>query len=113
MIINFEEYTAPLSETEKQLIPLFLLGLRGKVGEKNAVNSGKMERGLRVMGHKVNGARIRKIINHIRINNLLPNLIATSKGYYIETDKTKIKLYVESLRARAQAIMAVADSYEI
>jgi hypothetical protein len=35
-------------------------------------------------GYQLTEARLRKIINHIRVNGLLHWLIATSKGYYIE-----------------------------
>lgn len=57
-------------------------------------------------------ARIRKIINHIRQNDLVPCLIATSKGYYVAQTEEELKDYENSLRGRAEAIMGVCESIE-
>ncbi|MBR5414144.1 MAG: hypothetical protein IK114_14120 [Fibrobacter sp.] len=57
-------------------------------------------------------ARIRKIINHIRQNDLVPCLIASSKGYYIAETEDELKEYEDSLRGRAEAIMGVCESIE-
>lgn len=114
MIDNFEEETAPLSQEEWDLIEPVVKGLKTKLGEKNCITSDKMSIGLQnTFNVKVTGARIRKIINYIRRNGLVENLIASSKGYYIENDPEKIKTYVAGLRKRAQAINAVANSFKL
>ena len=64
------------------------------------------------MYKRQNGARIRKVINHIRIKGLVQNLVANSKGYYIETDVQSIENYKQSLRDRIASIQAVLNSFE-
>lgn len=61
---------------------------------------------------KPNPARIRKIINHIRQNDLVPCLIASSKGYYVAETEEELLDYEDSLRGRADAIMGVCESIE-
>ncbi|MCP3682096.1 MAG: hypothetical protein GY861_05335, partial [bacterium] len=52
--------------------------------------------------------RLRKIVNYIRTNALLP-LIATSNGYYVSEDTDEIKKQVESLEQRSRQIQRSAD----
>jgi predicted HTH transcriptional regulator len=112
MIEGFEEQTAPLTEYELGLVELFVKGLNNHRGEVKAITNAEMARQLRPHGVKVNGARIRKIINYIRNKKIIKNLISSSKGYWIEDDPEKIKKYVKGLRKRASAITQIANSYE-
>jgi len=111
MINGFEYETGPLDDTELQMVAQFVKGFSGKIGADNAVTSDQIIFGMKARGYKITGARVRKIIHYIRIKGLVKNLVATSKGYYIETDPDKIKEYVNGLKQRAAAITAVANSY--
>lgn len=113
MIQGFEEETAPLSEKEKELLPCFVERLKLRVGKKNAVTNTEIRAGFeRSKKIKINPSRIRKIINYIRMNDLVPCLIATSAGYYVTDDKTELKNYVESLMGRERAIRAIRHQIE-
>lgn len=112
MIIGFEEETKPLTTEEISMVGLFVKGFQGKIGESSAVTAAEIEYKMKALGYSMSGARVRKIINHLRVKKLVKNLVATSKGYYIEQDPEKVKLYAAGLKARADAIMAVADSYK-
>jgi hypothetical protein len=57
---------------------------------------------------KINGARLRKMINHMRCNSTLP-IISTSKGYYVSYDIEEIGAMILSLTMRADAIEAAAE----
>jgi hypothetical protein len=61
-------------------------------------------------GYKLTDARLRKIIHHIRIKNIIPLLIATSKGYYISNDENEIELYIKSLNERINSIQEIKDA---
>lgn len=117
MIHGFEEETGPLTEKEKRLIPGLVKGFSGRIGADNAITSKDVIKAVEVwqvgrnINVKMNGARVRKLVNHIRLHGLVKNLVASSKGYYVETDMRKIDEYIESLRSRAGAINAIADSY--
>lgn len=111
MINGFSEETSPLTEQEKKLIPIFVRSFFAHIGKENAVTSSAIAEGLKKNGRgSVSGARIRKIINYIRINGLVPCLVSNSKGYYISNDAAEIDAYIESLQDRCFAITAVAEA---
>jgi len=112
MIINFEDFTHNLTEYEKRsLLPIMVRNLRAKIGKQSAITNKSIVEALTSQGLKVGEARVRKIINYIRIRGIVKNLIATSKGYYVSSDQYEIDRYVESLRQRAGAIQAIADTF--
>jgi len=113
MIKGFEKQTSELNEDELRLAHILANKIKNNRGESWAVTNSAIERGLREhnAGKKIGASRIRKMINYIRINHLVLNLISSSKGYWVEEDPYKINEYVEGLRSRASAIEAVADSF--
>lgn len=111
MIVGFEKETAPLTKKEKDLIP-FLTSLICKYNSREKCITNKNIR--EFCAGQVEDTRVRKIINYIRINNIIKGLIATSNGYYVSDNINEIKQYSESLRNRVLAIDAVKnciDSY--
>ena len=98
MIKGFDQETQPLNDYEMGvLLPLLVRGLRTKIGRENTLKG----------SYKLNDARVRKIINHIRTNDLIPGLIATSEGYFIAQSEAELLEYEESLKGREDAIRAV------
>lgn len=114
MINGFEEQTEPLTEyEEQQLLPQIIRGLSLKVGKENAVTNSAIVRGMKAnLNLKTTEPRVRKIINHIRTNDLVPCLIATSQGYYIAESEQELKDYEESLLGREEAIRSVRLSIQ-
>ena len=107
MIKGFSNETSPLNDYElRVLLPVILAGLKNKQGKRNAVTNNYIIGRLR-QSYKVDAPRLRKIINHIRTNDLLPGLIATSEGYYLATSEQELMDYEDSLRGREEAIKAV------
>lgn len=117
-ITNFEEYTYELTDKEMEMLPNIVKHLKLKIGEANAITSKevvKLYQDAKKAGKTkftMTGARWRKIIHHIRINNLVPLLISTSKGYYIATKEEEIKNYILSLKERINSITTVYDAME-
>ena len=114
MIQGFSEQTEPLTEyEEQQLLPQIIRGLSLKVGKENAVTNSAIVRGMKAnLNLKTTEPRVRKIINHIRTNDLVPCLIATSQGYYIAESEQELKDYEESLLGREEAIRQVRLSIQ-
>lgn len=107
MIKGFDQETQPLNDYEMGvLLPLLVRGLRTKIGRENAVTNKHIVNTLKG-SYKLNDARVRKIINHIRTNDLIPGLIATSDGYFIAQSEAELLEYEESLKGREDAIRAV------
>jgi len=101
MIQGFEQQTAPLSEYEqKTLLPVLVRGLQVKVGADRVVAGSAIVRGMKQYGFKIDGPRLRKIINHIRTNDLIPGLVSNGQGYYIATSADEIEDCIESIQGR-------------
>jgi hypothetical protein len=110
MIPTFEEQTSPLTEYEESvLLPLLIQGFSTKIGQKNCVTNPHICKMLKAKGFEVSEPRIRKIVFHIRHNNLVPRLIASSKGYWIATSKEEIESWLNSLNSRIGALMETRE----
>lgn len=113
MLNGFTSQTEPLNDYERNtLLPVICRGLVTKVGEARAITNTAITKAMRGAGYKLNEARVRKIINHIRTTGMVRWLIATSKGYYIATSRQEMEDYIGSLRGREDAIRAVRESME-
>jgi hypothetical protein len=105
MITNFENQTQELNEYElSTLLPIVVRGLMTKKGKENAITNKSICKALKEQGLKITDTRLRKIVHHIRANDIIPLLLATSKGYYISTDNQEIENYIQSLKERANSI---------
>jgi hypothetical protein len=105
MITGFQTQTEPLTDYEQNiLLPVICRGLVTKVGEAHAITNTAITRAMKGAGYQLTEARLRKIINHIRVNGLLHWLIATSRQ--------EMEDYIDSLRGREEAIRAVRESME-
>lgn len=114
MIKGFDNETAPLTapltgyETGV-LLPQLISCLKTKQGRRSAVTNKYIVSRLKG-SFKISEARVRKIINHIRTNDLIPGLIATSDGYFIAEAESELLEYEESLKGREDAIREVRQS---
>ena len=113
MITNFEYLTREMTDEEKKLVPILIKGFSTKTKDNpikapeivQSINGKRETLGLKLNFSEV---RLRKIVNFIRAEGILP-LIATSNGYYCSKDKEEIKNQIESLTQRAEAIMSSAN----
>ena len=112
MIQGFEDYTATLTTYERDmLIPILSEGLRKRIGAKNAIRNKEICLRLKSNGYEnVSEPRIRKCVNYIRMNGLVPHLVANNRGYYVATSIEEVEKYVESLDERAKAIWAIRSA---
>ena len=109
MVQGFEKYTEALTTYERDmLVPILVEGLKRRIGTKYAIRNKDICKALTARGYQnVTEARVRKCINFIRINGLVPHLVANSKGYYVATSVEEVERYAQSLQERAEAIWAV------
>ncbi len=113
MIHGFSRQTEPLTDYERNiLLPVICQGLSTKIGEDKAITNSAITKAMKGAGYQLTEARLRKIINHIRIHGMVKWLIATSKGYYIATSREEMVDYIDSLQGREDAIRAVRESME-
>lgn len=109
-IEGFEKQTHELTEEEMNFLPLIVPTLKKKVGKKNAVTNSHVCKVFKKHGKKLTPPRFRKLINYIRIQGLIFNLIATSKGYHVATSRSECERFIESLDQRINAITKVRDA---
>jgi hypothetical protein len=113
MITNFEEITSELNSDEQKIVQILVKRFREKPGRQNEITNKKIVAAIdQHFSIKTNEARIRKVINFIRINSLLPGLIATSSGYYLTANPKELQTYIQSLKEREEAIRAVRNAAE-
>jgi len=110
MITSFEDQTHELTQYEKEvLLPLMIAGFNTKVGVEKCITNPEICRALKEKGYEISEPRVRKLVFYIRHNNLVPKLIASSKGYWIATDKTEISTWINSLEGRISALQETLE----
>ena len=108
MITNFEEHTHELSAEEMEILQLVIHGFRA-YKKTNPIKAELIVKRMNVFlennGYKIRltQPRLRKLVNYIRSNGLLP-LIATSNGYFTSDCKLTIQQQIISLQERANSI---------
>jgi len=115
VISNFEDITEDLTKDELKLIDPLISGLESRTS-KNPVKAPTIVRGMNSYAKehgltKISEVRLRKLVNHIRSNSIAP-IIATSKGYFLPTDREEIRSQIESLEQRARSILSCASGLE-
>jgi hypothetical protein len=110
MLPLFSEHTEPLTEKEKLIVPLFIKGFAKHVGKEKAITNKEIIKSLQDTRElTLNEVTVRKIINHIRKENLVPGLIAGSSGYYVSNNAAEVETYIKSLKGRANEIKSIAE----
>lgn len=111
MLKGFEQQTSPLNDYELgTLLPLIIRGLRTKVGAGMVIAGSTIVRKMKAAGYKLDGPRLRKIINHIRANDLIIGLVSTGNGYFVATSADEIDDCISSLQGRVDAIQSNIDA---
>jgi hypothetical protein len=114
MITLFEEITYELTEYETEiLVPLVVKGLSGKIGKENSITNKAICEKLKTSNYKISEPRLRKIIHHIRIEQLIVGLCCNSRGYYVTDSLEELGRYVESLAQRIRSQQAIHRSMKI
>jgi 5-formaminoimidazole-4-carboxamide-1-beta-D-ribofuranosyl 5'-monophosphate synthetase len=113
MIQGFEDLTHALTEYElNTVVPAVVRGLQKRNGKASRITNREMVEKMKEHGYEVSEPRLRKVINHIRNNGLVPCLVASEKGYYVATDPEDLKRYISSLMGREKAIKQVRESMQ-
>ena len=94
------------------LLPILMKGLETKRGRMNAVTSNQIVQGLRSQGLKITHRDVCSLINHIRRNDLVVGLMASTVGYYITDNERELIDYEGSLLRREESIREVRMSIE-
>jgi len=122
MIHEFEEQTEPLNFNEKKCMNIIANGLRKRVGKEKVISNKEicatMNKAISdgvykelSRDYKLNSVSVRKIVNHLRLYDVVPLLCANSTGYYVAETKEEAENYMKSLKDRIVSIQLVAKAY--
>jgi hypothetical protein len=104
MITGFDE-TKELTDDEMGLVPIIVKRFNDKKGKVHIVTNEQIRKGLKAnLDIDITEPRVRKIIQYIRVKNLLIGLIATSKGYFLATDSAEVEAWLSTMEQRKRAI---------
>ena len=113
MIKNFEEHTVELSPDEQKFVGVIVQRFNTKKGKQHIVTADAIIEGLKNhFNFEFKESRVRKMIQYIRLNNLVVGLIATSKGYFVAESIEEIQDWVNSLKSRENAIRSIREIAE-
>lgn len=111
-ITNYEDVTHDYTYRElNYYIPLIISGLKTKIGIEQAISTPEIIKGIynhemkqRGSATKVRDERIRMMVRYIIVNDLVPCLISSGKGFYIATNIEEMKDGIKSLEEREYSI---------
>jgi len=108
MIRNFKEETKVLTSEELQIAQQVMSGLKKYVGKESAISGSKICSGFHNNTRfKMKGARLRKIINHLR--NQGEPICSSSKGYFYPSDSKEISDTCISIQQRIDSQVQVIN----
>jgi hypothetical protein len=111
MLNGFSQQTAPLNDYEQNtLLPVIVSGLKTKIGAAKVIAGSTIIKCMKAAGYKLDGPRLRKIINHIRANGCVPCLVSTSAGYYVATSPEEVDDCISSIQGRIASQQAIVDA---
>ena len=79
------------------LLPIFINALKEKKEKENAVTCKQMVEALQRHGLKLNERNVGRIINYIRLNDLIVGLMASREGYYTTNNEQELMSYEKRL----------------
>jgi hypothetical protein len=94
-----------LSSHEQNVLMPLVVGIMSHRNDKEKVFSNiKIRRVLKDFGQDINDMQIRKIVFHIRNNNIIPLLLANNEGYYIGTNIQQVNAWIETQEGKIEAM---------
>lgn len=111
-ITLFENITDALTDLEKDKLVPMLKDTLSNTHTENRFRGKTISSYYKACGYPVSEARIRKMVNYLRVTNSFGNrvLIGASNGYYLTSDVRCIDDQIESLEGRIDAMQCVVDA---
>ena len=101
MIKGFEDKTYKLTPDEERSLAILVQAFSTmNTGQAAKITSTTMIERFKNIGVDIGGVRLRKLIQHIRVNNLVSGVCSDSKGYWIADNKRDYETTLQSLYDR-------------
>ena len=95
MLKGYENINFELCEDDLKWIGPFKKALERRIGKENAVTNKEIQEKTGLSSQKVH-----KIIQHLRVNNLVAGICSNGRGYYIAKNMHELDECLDSLRQR-------------
>lgn len=101
MVTNFEQYTADVKDKEMPIVDYIVSRIKLNVGQNSQVTNAQIRKKiLEQKKVKIAEPKLRKFIQYIRQQNLVPMLCATQKGYYVAQSVQEFQAYTDTVEER-------------
>lgn len=92
------------------LVPLVcdLLMLAGGLGFP--LSSMRIAESIRRQGHPASTRQVRRAINYIRVNDIIPCVASSPKGFFVASNEIEISECISTLEALADSIQEVIEA---
>tara|TARA_B100000902_G_scaffold61383_1_gene68416 strand:+ start:1038 stop:1409 length:372 start_codon:yes stop_codon:yes gene_type:complete len=107
MLKGYENITYELTDEELKLVDSIIKGLEARVGKENAVTNKEIQKAM-----DLSSARVHKIIQYIRQNNLIYGICSSGNGYYIAKNLQELDECLISLKQRIYTQMKTLHCLE-
>lgn len=100
-----------LSTHEREvLMPLVMQMLSHRNTKQKVFSNTKIRKVLKEFGEDINDSQIRKIVFHIRNNDLINLLIANNEGYFVSYNRADVEKWVQMQEGKISAMQATLFS---
>ncbi len=112
MLTLFNNITEELTALEKDTRVEMLINILKQSNALNRITGNQLCVWFKAQGHDLSGVRLRKMINYIRVRNLVAPavVIGAGNGYFITTDTLLIEQQIESIQGRIDSMNAFMDT---
>ena len=94
------------------LMPLVIQMLSHRNTKQKVFSNTKIRKVLREFGEDINDSQIRKIVFHIRNNDLIQLLIANNEGYFVSFNRSDVEKWVEMQKGKICAMQSTLTAIE-
>jgi hypothetical protein len=108
----FQNITTELTDLEKETLVPMLIDTLSTTHEEKRITGKNICGWFKASGYAVTEVRIRKMVNYLRVLNLMDGrvVIGAGNGYYVTSDPAVVQEQIDSLQGRVDSMSAVIDS---
>lgn len=101
---------SPLTEFELKLVPEFISAMEKRQGKNNAITEVQIVQSYVKKNVQLTEFQVIRIINHIRVQNLLALLVNDESGYYVALNRSEIENSMEFIRKSENQLWLVRNA---
>jgi len=109
MIEGFDTWTDSLTHKELVLVPTLVQGFESHRGKEHSITATQILQRLRSSNYDITGAQLIKLINYIRLSDLMPCLISDEAGYYVAANHAEMDQYLKSIQKKIEKLQVIRE----